>query len=418
MCVGGGIGPPLRPLVEARLRTGPMVVAGGQTEPCAGGTRIKPEILESQLWLTASDLCAGISWWATWFRGFCDQLLPQLVVLEDMCGSLPPTPPTIDLEQMAKDGTLFRLPNVLLEWLLVWWLNVNWNTYCECVDVDPCPPVAFSGTVSWAIASDGGNKLFQSVPRPAGTTSWQPTYTSWSNTIGANVWVVIQEIDASGGVIVGYTHQLQGRTPPYTPTAITFQAATTRLDLRLAQTNFATFPHSSSVAGSMGFVCSGGEPALPFVPPAEPPVPDVPPVPLPPATCTTEQLCVLVYEIQQWVLNLTINQNTSLSSSHRQWRDGVRHSNLREAGRLTFTAAPIGVRVEVTLGPEPPQLLGGDPPFYWNMGFITPLSDDVPLRGWRLVFGTQSFELPGVADGVSWTLLDGTEIDLVELLPV
>jgi hypothetical protein len=34
------------------------------------------------------------------------------------------------------------------------------------------------------------------------------------------------------------------------------------------------------------------------------------------------------------------------------------------------------------------------------------------------VFARQSFELPAVTDGLAYTLLDGTVVDLVEQLPL
>jgi hypothetical protein len=66
--------------------------------------------------------------------------------------------------------------------------------------------------------------------------------------------------------------------------------------------------------------------------------------------------------------------------------------------------------------PDNPQILPGTPTFYWDMGFITPLAFDTPLRGWRLVFERQSFQLQNVTDAISYTLLGNTVVDVVEQL--
>jgi hypothetical protein len=115
------------------------------------------------------------------------------------------------------------------------------------------------------------------------------------------------------------------------------------------------------------------------------------------------------------VANLTISSGTSPFTS---WRDGIRHSSLRDSGRFQLADGVVGVRAEVTTLPPGLQVDPGDPTFYWNMGFVTPLALDVPLRGQRLVFNPESFALPQVADGVAYDLRSGGVMDLVELLPV
>lgn len=100
------------------------------------------------------------------------------------------------------------------------------------------------------------------------------------------------------------------------------------------------------------------------------------------------------------------------------WSDGTRHAGLSGAGSFIIDPKAIGVRFEVTTPPSSPQVLPGDPDFYWNMGFVTPIALSSPLRGWRLVFLKQSFELPEFTDSIGYTLLEGTVVTAVELLPV
>jgi hypothetical protein len=74
--------------------------------------------------------------------------------------------------------------------------------------------------------------------------------------------------------------------------------------------------------------------------------------------------------------------------------------------------------VEISTIPPGIDVHPGDPQFYFDLGFITPIAVNVPLRGQRLVFNPQSFALPQFADGLAWTLPVGAVINLVELLPV
>lgn len=100
------------------------------------------------------------------------------------------------------------------------------------------------------------------------------------------------------------------------------------------------------------------------------------------------------------------------------WKDGPRHTALGDHGHFVLSKGAVGVRAEVhTLPPTSPPHTG-DPTYYYDLGFVTPMAIDVPLRGQRLLFNPQSFALPQFADGVAYTFLHGTQADLVELLPV
>lgn len=100
------------------------------------------------------------------------------------------------------------------------------------------------------------------------------------------------------------------------------------------------------------------------------------------------------------------------------WKDGPRHTLLGDHGHFVLSKGAVGVRAEVhTLPPTSPPHTG-DPTYYYDLGFVTPMAIDVPLRGQRLLFNPQSFALPQFADGVAYTFLHGTQADLVELLPV
>ena len=118
------------------------------------------------------------------------------------------------------------------------------------------------------------------------------------------------------------------------------------------------------------------------------------------------------------ILNAIANLQLGGERLPVSWTDGVRHSSLREAGSFSINEAAIGIRIEVTRQPDFPHVLPGNPNFYWDMGFVTPIALTSPLRGWRVVFLNESFTLPQFTDSIGYTLLHGTEADIVELLPV
>lgn len=138
--------------------------------------------------------------------------------------------------------------------------------------------------------------------------------------------------------------------------------------------------------------------------PGQPEQPCCPPDPLLDARLTQIQIAIQA-------LAQLLNQPTS-------WKDGVRHHGLSGAGSFMLSGPAIGVRVEMTTLPTGVQVSPGNPNFYWDSGFITPYSFDTPLRGGRLVFQTQSFQIPFVTDMIGYTLLHGCVVDIVELLPV
>jgi hypothetical protein len=117
------------------------------------------------------------------------------------------------------------------------------------------------------------------------------------------------------------------------------------------------------------------------------------------------------------VLNL-YNRSSSGGGPPTSWVDGARHTSLEKAGSFLLAGPAIGVRVEMTTLPSGVTVNPGEPDFYWDSGFITPFSNDTPLRGSRLVFRDQSFQIPSVTDQIGYTLLHGTVVDIIELLPV
>jgi hypothetical protein len=118
-------------------------------------------------------------------------------------------------------------------------------------------------------------------------------------------------------------------------------------------------------------------------------------------------------------LDLILQMIESLrqASPSTTWTDGTVHSGLTGSGSFSFAGKPTGLRFNVTTAPSAPEIIPGNPNFYWNMGFVTPIGNATPLRGWRLVYLAESFILPVYADSCGYTLLHGTVANATELLP-
>lgn len=120
----------------------------------------------------------------------------------------------------------------------------------------------------------------------------------------------------------------------------------------------------------------------------------------------------------QTLINLVQNLQTAVNAPKGPWVDGVTHVGLTNNGSFALTASnAIGIRVVVTTPPLNAEILPGTPNFYWNMGFLTPIALTSPLRGWRLVYLSESFSLPQFTDSIGYTLLGGTVVNITELLP-
>jgi hypothetical protein len=110
-------------------------------------------------------------------------------------------------------------------------------------------------------------------------------------------------------------------------------------------------------------------------------------------------------------------QGIHVTQPSTAWTDGAVHSGLSGSGSFAFAGKPTGIRFNVTTPPSAPVIIPGNPNFYWNMGFVTPIGNATPLRGWRLVYLAESFILPVYADSCGYTLLHGTLANATELLP-
>lgn len=97
-------------------------------------------------------------------------------------------------------------------------------------------------------------------------------------------------------------------------------------------------------------------------------------------------------------------------------KDGTQHLALSGAGSIMLSAAVVGIRVDVV--PQVPTWPNnpGVPAYYLSMGFITSFELGTPLKGWRLVYQSQTFPVQKYADQIGYTLPAGIQINITELL--
>jgi hypothetical protein len=258
-------------------------------------------------------------------------------------------------------------------------------------------------------------------PIPGNPTSANFNFTISSDITNAQITPCIRFNNAAGSNIqtLGYaamTTSPKTYTPVITGLSAYLSAGATNIRLQIINSNATGSGIAHTVwSGNVTYLgCSN--PTTPYVPPVviSPPS-NIPNPPALPTGCTTDQLCAKLTYIEQEldVLARLLARNPTL-----KWKDGAIHSNLRDSGRISLAPGALGVRAVITTVPTGPYVAPGDPPFHYDLGFITPLALGVALRGQRLVFNPQDFALPAQADGVAYTLLHGTVMNLVELIPL
>lgn len=96
--------------------------------------------------------------------------------------------------------------------------------------------------------------------------------------------------------------------------------------------------------------------------------------------------------------------------------DGAAHGPFSGSGSVLLEAECAAVRVDVlsdlTDWPKNP----GTPNYFFSLGFITSYAVENPLKGWRLVYSSQTFPLQPYTDMIGWTLPAGVSIRITEQL--
>lgn len=96
---------------------------------------------------------------------------------------------------------------------------------------------------------------------------------------------------------------------------------------------------------------------------------------------------------------------------------GTRHASLVGTGSLSVSRV-VGILIEVTSGVPTTPILGGNPPYQWDLGFMTMLTGDGMILERRLTRSAQLWLDPSwaLATQVGWFLHPGVVITLTELV--
>jgi hypothetical protein len=415
------------------------------TALCGGGpSRPRANTPESII-LSSAGACAALHRWG--LDRLCEAVVAAVsgkqILASVLCSTDPPADPGltaqdwIDLLNFTNSGE----SAIAGQRVAQWFLHNYWTDICECSAVAtppvtivvppqptgtdpnlqrtvPAPCFVWSGTLALPASAGSGNLVdytsllfpqltptrtvtvpgntptVTAVPVPPGLKSITSTVTlDPADPTSSGAFVSVGYWDASG---TSLRQDTIGQGSTHTPVNLTHFAAPAGAATWAIYTNQAASAGvQSDFSVQLAADCGGAG----FTSDCCPPDPSVD------------------LRFRQ-IIELITNLSSSGSSPPTSWRDSTRHDALSGSGRLVFTTGTVGVRVEITTLPPGIDQNPGNPVFYFDAGFITPIAIDVPLRGQRLVFNPQSFAMPQFADGISWTLPVGMVINLVELAPV
>lgn len=398
---------------------------------CSNGAVVKPGAPDQE-WLDITKFIAGapvaftqpISWAiAAW--AYSLQSVPEI------CAKNldPPAPLTAQdiIEATASFATnqIIGGPNKVLHYISDWLQYDLFLRNCECAQLPPpsggmCPYNNFAtslaiGGATAAVPYDIPQSVYDTWPGVNGPpgVNWFPSWQmSWTNHAPATTqrflewssdqlaWHPFVEIDntTTGSFLC---HQATGLPAPPMP-----------------RTGFVRIHNNSSVAtltlAGLSFCFCGVQPVPPpnDVPVRDPGIPD-----LPPGLCTTDDLCRAIEN-----LNLRLNQVAELVILLQRYGlpfgtvPGTVHSSLSGTGSFAVSRL-IGIRVRVTSHTPTRPDLEGNPPYVWDQGWMSILTEDGMIEEKRISqteFDWLPKQMP-LAVTFGYDLQPGTVITFTEL---
>jgi hypothetical protein len=167
----------------------------------------------------------------------------------------------------------------------------------------------------------------------------------------------------------------------------------------------------------------GETPCAPVGTPIAPPPAIVPPtgfVPSPTLACTTlGEVCAALSAISRDIGSIILNTETL-----QQWQlpfssvDGAEHAGLEGGGSFPINRL-LGVRVYVTQSDADKPVLPGNPPYLWDLGWISINNADGMIEEKRVTRSGYTW-LPHamqLATSFNWALTDGTVLTVIEVKP-
>lgn len=141
-------------------------------------------------------------------------------------------------------------------------------------------------------------------------------------------------------------------------------------------------------------------------------------------SCTNSDICTTLLQLQHQVaaIQATVGEDLGLTTLLQRYSlpfayiKGARHSNLVGSGSFQ-TSRLIGVDVEIVSTATPPRLLQGNPPYVWDMGWLSVSNGDGMLQEKRLTRDRFVWLPPSMqtAQLFGWWLHPGVTIAVTEL---
>lgn len=419
------------------------------TAACGGGPSALRPGSGATVVASAGAITAGLELITPWLLPFAFLIDAFAYDALNSCQTDPPPMPVFNATDIANlvggvfnpslSATLSKVHDVLL--------NYFWATYCECTS-GPQPPAlgtlpqppgtvlppfnATGGvcmtdvqTITYGMLGVGCNSVSNQTNRPTLFFGFPDTtvpprmpallppnpyavqLTVDNHGEGTNplpVGVQLSAIDSQGAPLamqetVLYQQVLPGRSQTFTwhfvPTTTYYYAAVqvewfdpvaVGPPCAVPPTNTATF------TGRL--LCqSSSTPLQPCCPPDE---------------STSNGINTLVRMVQQLANQINVGFTHLV--------DATRHAGLSGTGSVHLVASCAACRVEIKNLPVTWPNNPGTPPYLFSAGFITSFVLTAPLRGWRLIYDSQTFPLEPYADQIGYTLAPGLVIDIVEQL--
>lgn len=376
-------------------------------------------------------------------------LAGQAITSGPFCAGHPPAAPTLQLTDFSNiiaptdPIALATASRHVVDWFLHWY----WWEICECTSVatptQPTPvlppgygkntglppgglsqPCWTASTTVHAVATPGtqpvpvtdvtdrvlplGPKITvtnaptlnipPAVPFPAGFTSGTMIMNAQHQPAApGSVGLTINFCRDDGSYVTSIQAYITSTSPSTGATTTIFlpsgathwSAAVSNIDTSGAQ----------DVQASVVLECSGS-------PPGSIVTPCCPPDPL---------LEAYLQQILAILKNLYITPPAAPSTS---WTPGVSHAGLSGQGSFQLAKGVTAVRATFSVIPPAIRTTPGTPTFYWDLGFVTPVAIDVPLRSLRTVFSPQDLPLPVQTTAIDYTFPAGAIVTLTELLPL
>ena len=411
------------------------------TNPCGtGGGTIKPGY-ERAVYIGAASVEALAAEFGT--PATAAILAPIIAAgtydLLHICTNGDPGDPVLTVQDLVYALNPYDFVNSGAAWQRIqqWFVHMMWPTWCDCANGTIPPPAT-----SAPLPAGGVNSGLPAGPSTKPCWQVQQTFTTPTNAVPVDVTDALMPSGtplAVSGCFTGQpthaptmpsgvTHvtvQYAGDALPsdnahsynligctFGPTGvsngpqlvidISIGAPTSGTAVFALPTNTAAMLWSLNgneqhqLAVNLSFLCAGQDPNGVSTP-------CCPPDPL------LDQKLTSIVQMLQVLGNHLVVGNASLVSS-------TVHAGLSGAGTITLVHACAAIRVNVTSSLTNWPANPGSPTYYLSLGFITSVAVGAPLKGWRLVYQSQTYPLAPYADQIGYTLPPGVTIDIIEEL--